>query len=74
MTNIGLITTVQESKGKYTTHIPMALINLLGIKKCDTFVWNLDKDMVIKLHLETNKYDRNNQDITIRPKDDSKSR
>jgi hypothetical protein len=74
MTGRGLITTVQEFKGKYTTPIPMALINLLGIKKGDTFIWNLDNDKAIKLHLETNQYDKNNKNITIRPKDISKSR
>ena len=43
----GLSTTVQESKGKFTTPIPMALINLLGIKKGDTFIWNLNNDELI---------------------------
>lgn len=33
MTDKGLSTTVQESKGKYTTPIPTALVNLLGIEK-----------------------------------------
>lgn len=42
MTGKGLITTVQESKGKFTTPIPMGLINLLGIKKRDRFIWNMD--------------------------------
>ena len=41
----GLNTTV-ESKGKYTTPIPMGLINLLGIKKGDTFIWNLDNGKI----------------------------
>lgn len=72
MTSKGLVTTVQESKGKYTTPIPMALINLLGIKKGDTFIWNLYKDNIITLHLEKNKYDKSNQSITIRPEDDNK--
>jgi len=58
MTSRGLITTVQEYKGKYTTPIPMALINLLGIKKGDTFVWNLYEHNIIRLHLEKNKYDK----------------
>lgn len=49
MTSKGLTTTVQESKGKYTTPIPMALINLLGIEKGDTFVWNIYKDNIIML-------------------------
>ena len=47
MTNKGLSTTVQESKGKFTTPIPMGLINLLGIKKSDTFIWNLDNSKII---------------------------
>jgi hypothetical protein len=46
MTDKGLSTTVQESKGKYTTPIPMGLINLLGIKKSDTFIWNLDNGKI----------------------------
>jgi hypothetical protein len=51
MTSRGLITTVQEFKGKYTTPVPMALINLLEIKKGDTFIWNLCNDRIIRLHL-----------------------
>lgn len=46
MMDKGLSTTVQESKGKYTTPIPMGLINLLGIKKGDTFIWNLDNGKI----------------------------
>lgn len=46
MTSKGLITTVQESKGKFTTPIPMGLIKLLGIKKSDTFVWNMDNGKI----------------------------
>ena len=46
MTDKGLITTVQESKGKYTTPIPMALIHILGIKKGDTFIWNLNNSKI----------------------------
>lgn len=42
MMNKGLTTTVQEYKGKFTTPIPMGLIKLLGIKKSDTFIWNMD--------------------------------
>jgi len=38
MTDKGLSTTVQESKGK--------LINLLGIEKSDTFIWNLDNGKI----------------------------
>jgi len=41
MTDKGLITTVQESKGKYTTPIPTALVNLLGIEKGNKLIWNL---------------------------------
>ena len=37
----GLNTTVQESKGKFTTPIPKALVNLLGIEKGNKLVWNL---------------------------------
>ena len=37
----GLMTTVQESKGKFTTPIPMGLVGLLGIQKGDKFNWTL---------------------------------
>lgn len=47
MTSKGLSTTVQESKGKYTTPIPMALVNLLGIEKGNKLVWNLNNDEII---------------------------
>lgn len=46
MTNRGLITTVQEYKGKFTTPIPMGLINLLGIKKRDKCIWNVDNGKI----------------------------
>lgn len=50
MVNKGLSTTVQESKGKFTTPIPMALINLLGIKKGDIFIWNLNNsELIVKV-------------------------
>lgn len=50
MIETGLSTTVQESKGKFTTPIPMALINLLGIKKGDTLIWNLNNnDIIVKV-------------------------
>jgi hypothetical protein len=48
----GLTTTVQvseykkKSTKKYTTPIPMALINLLGIDKGDKLIWTLNKDMI----------------------------
>ena len=38
----GLMTTVQESKGKFTTPIPMGLVGLLGIEKGDKLNWTLD--------------------------------
>lgn len=47
MTGKGLITTVQESKGKFTISIPMGLIKLLGINKGDTFVWHMDNGNII---------------------------
>ncbi len=46
MTNKGLATTVQESRGKFTTPIPMGIINLLGIEKGNKFIWNLDNDEI----------------------------
>lgn len=46
MTSKGLITTVQEYKGKFTIPIPMGLINLLGINKKDTLVWHLDNGRI----------------------------
>jgi hypothetical protein len=50
MTDKGLITTVQESKGKYTTPIPTALVNLLGIEKDNKFIWNLNNgEITIKV-------------------------
>ncbi len=57
MANKGLSTTVQEFKGKFTTPIPMGLINLLGINKSDTFIWNSDNGKitikVMKAQLKT---------------------
>lgn len=47
MTSDGLRTTVQESKGKFTIPVPMGIINLLRIKKGDTFIWNLDNGNII---------------------------
>lgn len=50
MADKGLSTTVQESKGKYTTPIPTALVNLLGIEKGNKLIWNLNKnEMIIKV-------------------------
>ena len=40
----GLKTTVQESKGKYTTPIPMSLVNLVGIEKGDKLNWTITDD------------------------------
>lgn len=37
-------TTVQEIKGKYTTPVPTSLIKLLGIKKGDILIWNIDNN------------------------------
>ena len=49
MTNKNLTTTVQESKGKYTTPIPSGLAKLIGLQKGDKFVWNLnEKEIDIK--------------------------
>lgn len=47
MVNKGLRTTVQESRGKYTTPIPAALVNLLGIEKGNKLVWNLNNGKII---------------------------
>lgn len=47
MTKNGLKTTVQESKGKFTTPIPTALINLLDIKKGSKLFWNLKDDEIV---------------------------
>lgn len=44
MTDKGLSTTVQESKGKFTTPIPTAFIKLYEIEKGNKFVWNYDFD------------------------------
>lgn len=46
MSKKGITTTVQESKGKYTTPIPMAIVNLADIDKGNTFVWSLDGDKI----------------------------
>ena len=47
MTGKGLKTTIQESGGKYTTPIPTALVNLLGIQKGDKFMWTVENDMIV---------------------------
>lgn len=44
MIDTGLSTTVQESKGKYTTPIPTALVKLFKIKKGNKLIWNYDFD------------------------------
>jgi hypothetical protein len=50
MTDKGLSTTAQESKGKFTTPIPTALVNLLGIEKGNKLVWNLNNgEITIKV-------------------------
>lgn len=41
MAGKGLKTTVQAVKGKFTTPIPTALIELLGIEKGDKLNWTL---------------------------------
>jgi transcription elongation GreA/GreB family factor len=43
----GLMTTVQESKGKFTTPIPMGLVALLGIQKGDKFNWTLREGEIL---------------------------
>ena len=42
----GLRTTVQEYKGKFTTPIPMALVNLLVIEKGDKLNWTIKGDQI----------------------------
>jgi hypothetical protein len=42
----GITTTLQESKGKYTTPIPMAIVNLADLDKGNTLVWSLDGDKI----------------------------
>ena len=42
----GLRTTVQEFGGKFTTPIPTALINLLGIEKGNELNWTLRGNQV----------------------------
>ena len=50
MASKGLKTTVQEVNGKFTTSIPTALVNLLGIEKGNKFVWCLnDGDLIVKV-------------------------
>lgn len=50
MASKGLKTTVQEVNGKFTTSIPTALVNLLGIEKGNKFVWCLnDGDVRIEV-------------------------
>jgi len=50
MARKGLKTTVQESQGKYTTPIPTALVNLLGLEKGNKLLWNLnDGDVRIEV-------------------------
>ena len=46
MTPKGLRTTVQESSGKFTTPVPTALINLLGIEKGNELNWTLKGDQI----------------------------
>jgi len=43
----GLSTTVQESKGKFTTVIPMGIVNLKGIGKGDKLLWSLGNDKIV---------------------------
>jgi hypothetical protein len=50
MTDKGLSTRAQESKGKFTTPIPTALVNLLGIEKGNKLIWNLNNgEITIKV-------------------------
>lgn len=43
----GLVTTAQEYNGKFTVPIPTGLAKLLGIKKGDTFIWNMCNDNTV---------------------------
>jgi hypothetical protein len=43
----GLSTTVQESKGKFTTTIPMGIVHLKDIEKGDKLLWSLDNDKIV---------------------------
>ena len=45
--NKGLMTTVQESKGKYTVSVPSALVSLLEIDKGDKFKWTMNGDGLV---------------------------
>lgn len=47
MGNKGLKTTVQEVNGKFTTSIPTALVNLVGIEKGNKLLWSLNNDDLI---------------------------
>ena len=42
MASKGLKTTVQEVNGKFTTSIPTALVNLVGIEKGNKLLWSLN--------------------------------
>lgn len=41
MTSKEFVTTIQESKGKYTTTIPTGLVKIIGIEKGDKLNWFL---------------------------------
>lgn len=50
MASKGLKTTVQEVNGKFTTSIPTALVNLVGIEKGNKLLWSLnDGDLMVKV-------------------------
>lgn len=42
-----IITTVYESKGKYTTTVPSAIVALMNIEKGDKLKWSIDKDRIL---------------------------
>ena len=46
----GLKTTIQEVSGKFTTPIPTALVNLIGLEKGNKLFWCLnDGDLILKV-------------------------
>lgn len=42
----GFKTTVQESKGKYTTSIPTALVTIMDLNKGDNFMWTMKDNKI----------------------------
>ncbi len=39
MTRKGFVTTMQKSKGKYTTTVPIGLVKIIGIEKGNKLKW-----------------------------------